>query len=228
MGDNVDPIVNILNSLLSKNLPAINQAIHGAIVANNLDPLSSVASGSDTLGHIDLGICTASASANYYVANLTGLSSLSLQSLVITGAAPVHDQPNAVSGTLALNASVGGMGANVGGSFKAGCGFISQSVGISGSVSIASATVASGGDFIASTANGQVSITFLDAEQLSLNYQGLSVSIDGLGIFNKFLGPLEDVIIGQFQGSIRTAIANAITPVINTQLAKFLPLSAPL
>jgi|JI10StandDraft_1071094.scaffolds.fasta_scaffold107966_1 hypothetical protein len=228
MGSNVDPIVNILNSLLSKNLPAINQALRGAIVGNNLDPLRSVASGSDTLGHIDLGICTASASANYYVANLTGLSSFSIQSLAITGASPVHDQPNAVSGTLALNASVGGMGAHVGGSFKAGCGFISQSVGISGSVSINSASVASGGDFIATTSGGEVSITYLDVEGLSLTYQGLSVSIDGLGIFNKFLSPLEDLIIGQFQGSIRSAIAGAITPVINTQLAKLVPLTAPL
>lgn len=228
MGNTADPIVNLLNALLSKNLPTINQALHGAIVGNHLDPMQSVTSGSDTLGHIDLGICTASASANYYVANLTGLSSFSMQSLVITGAAPVHDQPNAVSGTVALNASVGGMGASVGGSFKAGCGFISQSVGISGSVSISSASVASGGDFIASTANGQVSITYLDVEGLSINYQGLSVSIDGLGIFNKFLSPLEDVILGQFQGPIRNLIAGAITPVINNQLAKLLPLSAPL
>jgi hypothetical protein len=213
---------NLLNAIIKAKLPDINAAIGGAIKSQGLDPMIHVASGTDNIGSINLGICTATASASYSLQNLTGLSSLVINSLVITSATTGEDEKT-VHGSVELNASMSSnLGINVGGRFTAGCGFLKPSVGISGSVSVSTVTVAASGDFDA-TVGSEICLTEINITNPGLNYGNIDVHIDGLGIFNSLLGPLENFILGIVKGQIISAIQGALTPPLNSAINGQLP-----
>ncbi|VAW70646.1 hypothetical protein MNBD_GAMMA09-3626 [hydrothermal vent metagenome] len=221
----MDPIISLLNEIIKKNLPAINSKIQEGIRQRHLDPMHHVASGDEGLGHINLGICTAFAKAGYHVKDLTGLSSLSISSLVIVNGGTNPDNPEEVCGKVQFEAKLGSsINASVGGKVTAGCGFIHPSIGISGKVSASDVVTTAKGSFNADINGAKICLSQINLSQLSVNYGNTSVSIDGLGIFNTFLKPLEDFILNIFKGQIRSAIASALTPVINTEVEKLLPL----
>ena len=224
----MDPIAAIINKLIQQHLPSINQAIAGQVRSRNLDPLVHVASGSTRLGSINLGLCTAYVEAGYEVDNLRGLSSLTIGSLQVEACGTCPQTPGQVNGTLSILGSLGGISAGIGGNVKAGCGFISHSVGLSGNASASSVQANGTGSFQASIANGQVSLNSVQLNQLEIHYSGLTVNINGLGIFNDFLRPLDNFILGLFYGQISSVVAQALTPVLNTQIGNVLPLSTSL
>ncbi|THU38335.1 hypothetical protein FAM09_16805 [Niastella caeni] len=213
---------DLLNALIKVNLPALNTALVTAIKYKGLDPMIHVTSGSKTIGSIDLGICTAEAVASYELDNLNGLSALSINSLAITSVTATPDG-SALHGKVQLNASiVPDLGIHVGGSFRAGCGFIKPSVGIGGSVTISSVTVNATGDFDA-TIGEQLCLTHVSVMNPGLNYGKIKVDIDGLGIFNGLLHDLEDFILGQVKGPIINLIEGAVTPAFNSALNGIFP-----
>lgn len=222
----MDPIITIINKLIEKNLPAINDKIDTGIDSGHLDPLVHVVSGDESLGSIDLGICTAHVGASYEVDNLRGLSGFTIDELQITSGGTNPEDKSEINGTVRLAASVkSSLKAGVGGSVSAGCGFLHKSIGLSGSVTADSISAISQGTFQASVKGGEVSLNAVRLQQLSVNYGGTSINIDGLGFFNEFLHPLEDYILGKFKGDIRSLIASSLTPVINNQIKEFLPLT---
>tara|TARA_B110000211_G_scaffold158033_1_gene178892 strand:- start:1061 stop:1810 length:750 start_codon:yes stop_codon:yes gene_type:complete len=213
---------NLLNAIIKAKLPDINAAIGGAIKSQGLDPMIHVASGNDNIGSINLGICTATASASYALQNLTGLSSLVINSLEITSATTGEDG-KVVHGSVALNASMtSNLGINVGGRFTAGCDFLKPSVGISGRVTVSSVTVAATGDFDA-TVGSDICLTEIHISNPGLNYGSIKVDIDGLGIFNSLLHPLENFILGIVKGQLVGAIQGALTPALNNAINGQLP-----
>ena len=217
-----DPIQAALNQIIQNMLPQVNSAIQGVISSNHLDPWGHVAGSTDNLGHIDLGICTASASASYSITNMRGLSSFSIDSIVINSSQAGAN--NTITGDVSVSAHMGGnLSTGVGGKFTAGCGFIHPSVGISGNATLSSITAHANGVYTASSINGQVCLTALDVRSLIVNYGSVHVDIDGLGIFNSLLGPLVDAITSLFNGQIKSAIGSAITPLIDEEIAKILP-----
>ena len=212
----------LLNALIRAKLPALNTALVTAIQYKRLDPMINVTSGSQTIGSIDLGLCTAEAVASYVLQNLTGLSTLRINSLVITSATTTPDG-SAMHGNVQLNANiVSNLGIEVGGSFRAGCGFIKPSVGIGGKVTISSVTVNATGDFDA-TIGEQICLTHISIRNPGLNYNNINVNIDGLGIFNGLLHPLENFILGQVKGPIISLIEGAVTPAVNSALNGIFP-----
>jgi hypothetical protein len=213
---------DLLNALILSKLPAINTAVPSAIRNRGLDPMINVTSGSQTIGSINLGICTADATASYVLQNLTGLSTLHISSLVITSSTATPDG-SALHGTVQLNASLtSNLGIHVGGSFRAGCGFIKPSVGIGGSVTVSGATISATGDFDA-TIGQQICLTHIGISNPGFNYGSINVNIDGLGIFNSLLGPLKDFILGQVKGPIVSLIQGAVTPAVNNALNGIFP-----
>jgi len=213
---------DLLNALIKAKLPEINSAVNSAIKSQGLDPMKNVTSGSKTIGSINLGICTASANASYSLQNLTGLSSFTINSLTITSATTGKDG-SSLHGAVQLNASMkSNLGIHVGGKFRAGCGFLSDSVGISGSVSISTVTVNASGNFDA-TVGGNICLTEIDIVNPGLNYGDINVNIDGLGIFNSLLHPLENFILGLVKGTIIDTIEKAITPPINDAIQGVMP-----
>ena len=213
---------NLLNALIKSKLPEINSAVESAIKSQGLDPMIHVTSGSDKIGSIDLGICTAEAVASYALQNLTGLSSFEINSLVITSATTSEDGSK-MHGTVKLEAKLkSNLGIHIGGKFKAGCGFLKPSVGIGGTVTISSVTINASGDFDA-TIGSQLCLTEIDVLNPGLNYGNINVDIDGLGIFNALLHPLENFILGLVKGPVISTIEKAVTPAVNNALKGFLP-----
>lgn len=224
----MDPIVEIINKLILQQLASINKAIGAEIRSKNLDPMQHVVSANERLGSIDLGLCTAYVDAGYDVNNLAGMANFTIGSLQITSAGKNPQNAGQINGSVSIAASVGAISAGLGGRIGGGCGFLSEHIGLSGSASAASIQVTGTGTFQAGLANQQVCLSALHLDQLSLNYGGLQLSIDGLGIFNRFLQPLESLILDQFKGPIANLIAGALLPVLNSQINQLLPLCTPL
>lgn len=213
---------DLLNALIQAKLPQINGAVAAAIRSRGLDPMIHVTSGSQTIGRIDLGICTAEAVAGYALQNLTGLSHLHINSLAITSVTTTPDG-SALHGSVQLNATVtSNLGIHLGGSFKAGCGFIKPSVGLGGNVTITSVSINASGDFEA-TIGPQLCLTQIEVKNPGLNYGNINVDIDGLGIFNSLLHPLENFILGLVKGPVIGLIENAVTPAVNNALKGIFP-----
>jgi hypothetical protein len=213
---------DLLNALINAKLAEINTAVPAAIRNRGLDPMINVTSGSQTIGSINLGICTADATASSVLQNLNGLSTLRINSLVITSIITPKDGLS-LHGTVQLNATLtSNLGIHLGGSFRAGCGFLKPSVGLGGNVTISSVSISANGDFDATVGN-QICLTHIEISNPGLNYGGINVNIDGLGIFNSLLHPLEDFILGQVKGPIISLIQGAVTPAINSALNGIFP-----
>lgn len=210
----------LLNQIIKQALPEINSGIQNEIKSNHLDPWGQVAHGSDRLGSINLGICEASANADYNVNNLRGLSSVEITNLEITS---VQSQGNKFVGTVNMSAFLrANLSANVGGGIEAQCGFLHPHVGISGSVNVSGTQMSGIGTFEASMDGDKVCLDSIVISRPTINFDNIDVHIDGLGIFNTFLHPLEDLIVGLFKTQISSAVANAVTPLVNNELKNVL------
>ena len=215
-------VTKILNSLIAEFLPALNKALPPFIIKEGLDPWKDVLSGTDNLGDIDLGLCTASAKANYSINNMVGLSSMTVTAMTIDSID--SSRLPAVSGMMSLAARLNrNLSAKLSGSVTAGCGIISETVGLSGSAT-ASGVSGRGNVFYSATIGLDKScLTNLTLQTLLLGYKHIEVNIDGLGIFNEFLEPLVDAITVAFAQEITGLIAGALRPVLNDLMNGELP-----
>jgi hypothetical protein len=229
----MDPVIAILNKVIEENLPAINRKIDTEIINRNLDPMKYVISGEDTLGRINLGLCTASVKAGYDIKDLIGLSSFTITSLKMLdpSAQAIADSGGKEIGGGELTGDVwveallkSSMTAGVGGNVKAGCGIIKKKTGISGKVTATSVTVSGGGTFHAGVNGENICLEQLYFDQLHVDYGKLTVHINGLGFFNLFLAPLKNLILSLFKGQIRSALSGALTSILNDQFNSSLPM----
>lgn len=219
-----NPIEQFLNQIIKNALPSVNKGIQSGIKNAHLDPWGQVAHGSDTLGKINLGICHASATADYSITNMKGLSSFTIKSLEIMSVQPNASDPSKLAGTISLNASfASNLETSLGGGIEAKCGFIHPHIGISGNTKVSSITASATGTFNASTTKGKVCIDSITVNGFNVNYGSIGVNINGLGIFNVFLKPLEDLIITILKGKIRSAITSAIKSAVNNEIKKEFP-----
>lgn len=209
-----------VNALLDALLPTINKVLPPAITAAGLDPWKDVVSGSDTLGKINLGICTASAKASYSIKDMTGLSSLQLTSIDALSLSGT----TTITGTLSLAGALGkSLSAKVSGKINAKCGVISESVSISGKATAKGVTGKGTGEFTA-TLGAESCLTAVTITAFSLDYTDIDINIDGLGMFNSFMDPLVDAVDALFGDVIKDEVAKALMPVLNDLLKGELPL----
>ena len=210
----------IVNALIDAMLPALNAALPKAIKDAGLDPWKEVAKGSETLGKINLVVCTASAKASYSIKDMLGLSSIEITSADVTSL----EGTTTVTGTLTMAAKLNkNLSAKLSGKVSASCGIVSESVGISGSVTAKGVTGKATGDFTATLSVEQSCMTSVKITKFSLNYSDIDVKVDGLGIFNSLLDPLVDAIDDLFGDAIKGEVADALKPVLNDLLADELP-----
>jgi hypothetical protein len=220
----MNPIEQLLNQIIQNMLPQINSGIQSTIRNNHLDPWGQIASGNDKLGSLNIGICDASAWANYNVGNMRGLSAINVNSIILSQTQPDPNDPSKLLGVIQVNASMGGnLSANLGGGVEAKCGFIHPSVGISGSATVSGLTASAAGFFSASVNGNNVCLNSISMSNMNLNYGKLDVYVNGLGIFNTFLSPLIQLFTNLFKGQINSAIANALKPMINGQVNSLMP-----
>jgi hypothetical protein len=219
----MDPFLDLLNALIKGKLPEINTTISSVIKSNGLDPIVNVASGAVTIGSIDLGLCTAEVIASYKLENLKGLSTFLINTLVITSATSSPDGSE-LYGTIQMNASLtSDIGIHVGGKLKAQCGVLKSSIDIGGSVDVSSVTINAAGDFNASIGSS-ICLTEIDIMNPGLSYGKITIYIDNLGIFNKLLQPLEDLILNLVKGYVISSVQGLLTPVVNDAINGLLPL----
>lgn len=220
----MDPLEQLLNKMIANLLPGINSGIQSAIQKAGLDPWGQVANGSDNFGSINLGICDASANADYNVSNMQGLSSFTISSLVLSNAQTDPSDANKVVGTLTLACALtNNLSANAGGSFEAKCGFMHPSVGIGGSIAVSNTTGQATGTFFATLNGSQACLESVTITNLSIGFGNVDVNIDGLGIFNSFVSPLINAIVSLFNGQISGAIASALMPILNSKVNGAMP-----
>lgn len=222
-------IVGAINLLFEDLIPILNKELPPFIVSEGLDPMKTVVSGSDDLGKINLGICTAKAEADYSITNMKGLSSLVIETLTLDSCEINGDESTdtltEVLGTLSVSARLtSNLSADVSGSIKASCDGISEKVGISGTVTAKGVSGSGQGSFTATVAAHQSCCTKLTITKLNLNYKDIDVSIDGLGIFNDLLDPLVDAINDLFGSYIKDELSSVVKNVLNGLLKDTLPL----
>lgn len=219
-----NPIEQLLNKMVANMLPTINSGIQGKIRSGNLDPWGQVANGNDCLGSINLGICDASVNASYNISNMSGLSSFTIGSIVLSQTQTNPSNPAQLIGLVTVTASLGSnLSANVSGGIEAKCGFIHPSIGLGGSATVSGVTGLANGSFVATVSSSQVCLTSASISNMAINYGSINVNISGLGIFNSFLSPLVDAIVNLFKGQITGAIGSAVTPLLNSQINGILP-----
>ncbi len=229
-------------------LPQLNSTLPSTITDNGLDPLADVASGSETLGSVNIGVtiagqfigCRASAQANYNISNLRGLSSLQVNTLAIDTLDVSNGLVDA-SGSLSAGLSSVSLdaGGGISGSCRAclgdlGCATASTgNVGISGSVSVPNIT-ASGtlnlDGYYGEPNEGENSdpdpdltiesciIDDLFVDPLSITFGTPDISINGLGVFNDLLDPLIGLIDDLVGSSLEGSISDGVKSAINSAL----------
>lgn len=204
-----NPYSEILNQILKDLISKLNPQLASVIKNSGLDPYSNVDSGS-----LDLAIGTAS----YSVTNLTGLSSLQFGGIAVNS---LSDGGSNLSGDITYNVQLNSnLSADISGDVQIT--FIDPS--ISGSITISGATVSGHATFSASIdASSKICLNTVNITSSNFNYSDASVNIDGAGIINDILKPLEDFILNEVKGKISSLISDAIKSILNKKIADFLP-----
>lgn len=211
-----------LNALIAALLPVVNSQLPTVFEEAKLDPWEEVVNGKETLGKIDLGLCTAKAEASYAIKQMTGLASLDIATLQIE----TVDSSGfpAVKGTMTAFAKLDhNLSAKVSGNISAKCGVLSESVGISGKVTAGGVTGSGQVNFVADLSVPRICLNVLDITKLSFDYENIKVEIDGLGIFNKFLTPLVAAVDELFGDTIKSEISGVVRDELNKLLKGQLP-----
>eukprot|EP00005_Dracoamoeba_jomungandri_P013519 CAMPEP_0174274922 /NCGR_PEP_ID=MMETSP0439-20130205/59538_1 /TAXON_ID=0 /ORGANISM="Stereomyxa ramosa, Strain Chinc5" /LENGTH=259 /DNA_ID=CAMNT_0015366975 /DNA_START=448 /DNA_END=1227 /DNA_ORIENTATION=- len=223
VGNAVDDVNKVFAALVDFVNPGLASIIKNA----GLDPITEVTS-AEASTSINLGICTATAKASVEVTDLSGLSSLWILFISASGADDSNPSITSFSGALGISAN-DTLSANVRGEASAGCGFISKTISISGSVSI-SGLVAKAE--ITGTADlHDVFTPSLNTTTLSglyLGWDDLDVHIDDLGIFGVLLNPIVDAIIDALEPDLEDAISGKLQDVLQGVINDQLPFTVSL
>lgn len=218
-------IQNILNQIIQKQLFTINSRIQAEVKSKNLDPWGQVAHGQQNFGTIDLGICNATVNANYNIQNMLGLSSFSINQLEITSTEARGNSGEFVGSISMAASSRGYLSAHIGGTIDAQCGFEHPSAKIQGVANVGGISATATGSIKASTNADGISLNAITLSGISINYEGLEISIDRLGIFNGVSGLLKDAVMELFREQVHGAISSAMTPIIKEEINSVLPIS---
>lgn len=212
----------VLNELVAALLPTLNRLIPPLMKNEGLDPWKEVVSDKETLGEVDLGLCTAKVEASYSIKDMVGLSSLFITNLTIatidTSKLPV------VTGTMSLTAKLNqNLSTKLAGKITAECGVFSESASISGKATAIGATGKGKVDYAANLSLPKACLTSMILSNLSFDYKDIKVEIDSLGFFNEFLAPLVDLIDVLFGDAIKGEIAKVSQSELNKLIREEIP-----
>jgi hypothetical protein len=206
-----DPYSKLLNEIIKAMLPEANSYIDSAIRSGGFDPLQKVISDSKSFG---IG------KASYSVTDLTGLSSLEIQSMEVSN---VTGNPPNLSGDatihLVLNSD---LAANIEGDVKIK--FPPADPGISGSITVNGCTVSGDGIFKATVDSSQICLTQVNVTSADFNYSSADAKINGPKIINVIIKPLENLILDAVKGDIRSLVSGQLKSIVNSEISNLLPL----
>ncbi|CAM3415509.1 hypothetical protein [Paracidovorax anthurii] len=203
-----DPFTQIINQVLQGLVSQLNREIKPAITGAGYDPYQNVASGSTSIG---IG------SASYSVTDLTGISSLQIQDMVVSN---LNASGTNLSGTLNFHAQLtSSLSAQASGSVRV----LFVHPGISGNIRIDNPTIAGSAQFQASTSGGKLCLNSISGMSANFNYGNASIWINDLGPLNYLLQPVENLILDAAKGAIRSLISSQVNDIVSQQLNKLLP-----
>ncbi len=203
-----NPYTEILNQVLKALIPKLNGELGSEIKKGGLDPYPHVASGSESFG---IG------KASYSVTNLTGLSSLEFVDIVVNN---VSGSNNSLSGDLAYHVQLkSNLSTNISGQVA----ILFAEPSISGSITISGATISGEGTFSSSTDGTKICLNTINVTSSNFNYADANAEINGAGIINDIIKPLENLILDAVKGDIRSLISGAIKSIFNQQANGLLP-----
>lgn len=221
-----NPLLDLINSLIKQLLPEIDAEIPSLIESVHLDPMASVTSGKADAGSVNLGICHATAYAEYSVTNLVGLKGLRFTDLQLT-AVTAENETIVATGVYHI-AEKSPLSADVGGSATAKCGFIHPSVGLSGTATVDGAqvygtvTVKGVVKVVGGTIKPQ--ITALNFDTLDASVASASVHLHSLGIFAPLADAIASLIATALKGPIVDALDGPLKSALQDAVNKLLPI----
>lgn len=217
-----DVIVDIINGLLKALLPALNPLIDGEIRSKGLDPWANVTDGKVQLGKVDFGVCHAKVHADYSVTNMSGVSSLSIDSLVVEG---LQANGGELDGALAMTASFGEtLSGDVDVKIDGKCGHIHNVVKVHGKIYLKSLAVSAEGTISAGVDEGKICVTNITLNAVQASVGSIVVDVHGLGVFDSLLDTLTHELIKAIKPQIVSLINDMLAPVLNSQIQGQLPL----
>ncbi|GKT25363.1 hypothetical protein [Acidovorax sp. SUPP3334] len=203
-----DPFTDIINEILQGLVTQLNGEIGPAIQGAGYDPYPKVAFGSASIG---VG------TASYSVTNLTGISSLQIQDMVVGN---ITASGANLSGTVNFHAVLNSsLSAQAGGDLHV----LFIDPGISGSLRIDSPSISGTAQFQAGTTGGKLCLNQLSGMNANFNYGNASVWIDGLGPLNDLLQPVENLILDAAKGAISGLISSQINSIVSEELNRAMP-----
>ena len=227
-----NPIINLVNNMLAKQVVKINSLIGEAIIKNNLDPLKQGVN-EETSSSVDLGICTAVASAKAVIGDIVGLSSLKITTLTvkefyIDGAEPSKISLTMKAGVLSGTGSVG---------VSAGCGFIGISPSLRAELMVESVVVEGivlmkTSDILIDEFEGkktlEITVLPMESSSYTISLGLVTVNLDFLPLFGSLLDTIIDLVVEFVKGDVAADIKDSTIPIANNLLSQLFPMSVPL
>lgn len=219
--------MGLINNIIAKKLPQINEKLDAAIKEAGLDPKAEVVSFEENLGKVNLGITSASATAKADVTDLTGLSSLEITKLELGDVEDLFSKEDTkISGSFEVDLKTD-LSAHLGGSVEASAMGMSKDVGIGGSLSNSgtrlSGTVTFGVSDI-KPLKKEFTLNTATVEELNIHLGETTAEVDGLGFFNDLLNGLQDTIVEHFQSELDSMLSSTLKDSIQKGLDSALPM----
>jgi hypothetical protein len=216
----------IIQPILDNALSGINAVMSHGIKAAGLDPWKAVLTESITLGKIDLPIGKAKAKLEASINEVTGLSSLEIDSLTVESAnlELLRESDVSLSWKCALHSE---LTAQLGGTVSATLGNLSPSVGLDGSASITGLTgtgEATGGVKAQLSFKTPFCVTGFEVSSVSVSYEDVIVKVDGLGELNDILQHVIHAVQEMVGRTITVKVPPAIQRAVRDAVKGSLPL----
>ncbi len=240
--------IDIFNFYLELLLPPISKMTDNSIKANGWDPRRKVASGDKNLGTYPVPIvlpltvpilvtCDVKVDLSYSVTNMKGLSTLQIDSLILSeNEGTLDNGTDSISGKLTSNLTANFSG-NVRGKVLK-CGgidisglHIDPTIPYSGTITAEGGTMSGKGDYKAElSGNNRYCINALNMNKLSLDYTKVPVKVvvGDWGILKpvaeKITSAIVNFISPFFKGYITNTVSVETKGILNQQLKEILPL----
>ena len=215
----------IIQPILDNALAGINAAMSDGIKAAGLDPWKDVLTESITLGKIDLPIGKAKAKLEASINEVTGLSSLEIDSLTVESAnlELLRESNVSLSWKCAFHSE---LTAQLDGTVSATLGNLSPSVGLDGSASITGLT---GTGEATAGVKAQLSfktpfcVTGFEVSSVSVSYEDVIVKVDGLGELNDILQHVSHAVQEMVGRTITVKVPPVIQSAVHDAIKGILP-----
>ena len=228
-GSKNDIILQLVNEALKDLLPVVNPIIDQEIKSQNLDPWQNVAGGTASPGQYcydfpwPVGNECVGASASWSVTNFKGLSALKIQKFTAISLQKTGGNDEFSADVNLIVSSASSLQGSVSGSVGAKVAFIHPTVSIGGNVTVNSPVANDTGTITVSYKDGKICISKISLSAPTVHTGDISVSVNGLGVFDFLLDGVVNVIVNGFKSQLLGLLSSQLTPLLNREINSQMP-----